>query len=147
MAIQVRIQGDKQLAAQLERLGIRVQDVLETACQAGAKVIEAKAETQAPGPYIDQETAKKTSKRVVVQVGPDKKHWYYQFAETGAAPHVIQGRRKKAVAFTGSGGPVVRRSVQHPGRSKRPFLRPAVDSNGPEIQQAVGNVLKSAVTP
>lgn len=141
--IGVRIKGDKELAAKLRKLGINVQQVLEAATTAAAVVIENAAEPAAPGPNLDHVTSEKSAKRVTVQVGPDEAHWYYRFAEFGAKPHP-EGK-KGPLAFVGENGPIVVGSVQHPGRSRAPFLRPAVDGHREEATAASGDVLRGAV--
>lgn len=142
MAIQVRIRGDKELVGKLKKLGISVSQVLEAATLAAAKVIEDAAEPLAPGPNIDHEVKKKTPTRVTVHVGPDADHWHYRFAEFGAGAHPISG----PLAFEGRAGPIVVGGVQHPGRGKAAFLRPAVDGYEEEARGALGDVLKAAVT-
>lgn len=139
--IRVRVHGGDALAIRLKQLGINTSKVLEVAVTAAAKVIEDAAEPMAPGPNIDHQTKERKPQSVTVAVGPDAKHWYYRFAEFGAGPHGISG----PLVFEGEGGEVVRMSVQHPGRAQAAFLRPAADTQGEKAQDAMGQVLKTAI--
>lgn len=141
----IRITGQEDLIRKLRQTGANVEAILEEAVHAAAQVINDAAEEQAPGPHIEQETTRKTPRRVVVGVGPDKKRWYYKFAEAGAGAHDIRAKKKKALSFEGQGGAVVVGGVRHPGQQARPFLRPAIDNNAGEATAAMGDRLKSAV--
>jgi hypothetical protein len=50
--------------------------------------------------------------------------------DKGSAPHVIHARRRKALAFLGSGGMVFRRAVNHPGNKPYRFLSTATIAAG-----------------
>jgi HK97 gp10 family phage protein len=142
-AVRVRIEGLEELRAQLRKLGREARAVLVQAAYAGAEEIRQEAEAKAPGPYIEKEKNPK-GKNTEILIGPDREHWYYLFAEMGTDPHEIKPRKKggkKALAFEG----LVRRSVNHPGSTARPFLRPAVDSAKGRATDAVGKVIKRVV--
>jgi len=105
-----------------------------------------------------------------VAIGPDKDHWYYRFAEFGVQAHGVkkrkrtrgeitarqrQGRaeyrnirrqfagRSPAMAFYVDGKLIFARKVR--GQPKKPFLRPAADSQGNAAIAAVGAVMKSEI--
>lgn len=124
----------EELRRKLGKLAASVQrEALGRALMAGGEVIEAAANAKAPGPNIHAEIDKElTPTLAAVSVGPDKRHWYYQFAETGAQPHEIGPKRRsqlKAIRFSGAQGDVFARVVSHPGAPARPFLRPAIVEN------------------
>ena len=52
---------------------------------------------------------------------------------------------KKALAFAGREGEVVRFHVGHPGMAANPFLRPALDSNRDAAVQATGDELRKGI--
>lgn len=139
MAMTIRVTGDDVIMRKLGRMGVAASDVLEAATVAAATVIQEAATSMAPGPHIGQETTSKARTRVTVAVGPVKAKWYYRFFETGTRPHTIRGN--PLLVFGG----VAVRSVNHPGMAARPFLRPALDTQGDEATQKAGQVLRSAV--
>ena len=141
--IELEFVGDKELMKKLKKLIGNTEDALALAVKTGANLLEEEAEALAPGPHIGQKQVYKSTKRVTRKIGPDKDHWYYQFFETGAQPHTIQGRPK--LVFPSSNGLVFVRVVHHPGMAPRPFLRPAFDSNKDEVRDKVGKVLKKAI--
>lgn len=138
---------DDVLAA-IKAAGLSPRSVLHKAILAAAKVVEDGAETNAPGPHIISELAKDAEQGAtfaVVNVGPDKAHWHYQFAETGAAPHEIKARKKAKLMFKGRRGTVRTTSVKHTGFPAKPFLRPALSNNKAAATAAAGQVFKNAV--
>lgn len=105
-----------------------------------------------------------------VAIGPDKEHWYYRFAEFGVQAHGVkkrkrtraeiqaryaQGRsayrrlkkqyanRSPAMRFWIGGKLIFARKVR--GQPKKPFLRPAADSQGDTAIKAVGVVMKREI--
>lgn len=135
--IQVTLEGGEELVAKLREMGIRVQDVLLPAMQAGAILVRDSASGQAPGPHIEMQTTKRTAKVVEVSVGPDRPHWYYRFFEFGTSAH----GPKRARLMIWEGGAARRVS----GIAARPFLRPAADSQGDAATDRVGQDFRSAV--
>ncbi len=102
-----------------------------------------------------------------VAIGPDKDHWYYRFAEFGVQAHGVKRKRTRGLqqALKGAATRQDRRAVRKSfagrtpamrfwingkliftrkvrGQPKKPFLRPAADSQGPTAIKAVGEVLK-----
>jgi len=147
MKITAKIEGDKELLEAFKRLKVDVAVVFEKAALAGAEEIRAAAQSKAPGPHIEVEIDEKQSTpgRRVVSIGPDKEHWFYQFFETGAGAHEIDGKSRQALAFVGREGAVVRKVVQHPGIGAAPFMRPAFDSRKDAAVARVGEMLKKAI--
>jgi len=135
--ITVRIENEEEVVAALLAAGLSVQDILQEAVLAGAKVIEAAANGAAPGPHVISELEGKRKDSVTVAVGPDEEHWYYIFAETGAAAHEESPKKAKAMKI----GEKFTMKVEHPGVKERPFLRPAVDENETGVEEATGAVI------
>lgn len=60
-----------------------------------------------------------------VTIGPDTP--YAAFVEFGTAPHVIEAKPGKTLAFRVGGQMIFRRRVNHPGTRAQPFVRPAFE--------------------
>lgn len=102
-----------------------------------------------------------------VAIGPDEDHWYYRFAEFGVKAHGVKKRKRTraeidarktqgrsayrslrrqfagktpSMVFTINGELIFAKKVR--GQPKKPFLRPAADSQGNAAIQAIGKVLK-----
>ena len=134
---------DTELLRDLKKMGVDVNEVLEAALAAGAKIIEDEANRRAPGPHITTGDFKKRGMSAEISVGPDDDHWYYRFFETGATPHGISGNR--LLRFLVGGDEVFARHVSHPGMAAKPFLRPAADENENQTRDAIGDKLKKAL--
>jgi len=144
--ITTRIEGADELKAKIERLKTKARGgILENAAKAGAEVIRDAAAADAPGPHVELELSASAEYAVEFSIGPDAAHWYYMFFETGAGRHAVTGNTKKAVAFQGSGGEVVRVVVDHPGIKAKPFLRPAIDGRRGEAVAVVGRHLRQGI--
>jgi hypothetical protein len=128
----------------------KMQEGVHVGLVAGAHLIEAQAKANCPvappnsenaSLYHDYYGALRDSIRVVltekagrvsasVRAGgqlPNGADVYYAhlIEYTGAAPHVIKGRNGQPITFNGKSY----ESIQHPGFSPHPFLRPALDAN------------------
>jgi len=147
MKISVDFKGDKELIAALRSMGTKVSATLVDAAEAGAEVIRSDAAGRAPGPHVTMQVTRRDAKRVQVDIGPDRDHWYYQFAETGSSPHRIKPNAKQALRFFAEGQGVIVRGVKHPGHSAKPFLRPAADENKERASSEVGRVIKNRALP
>lgn len=144
--IRVQLEGERELIQRLQRIGVSVGKIVEAATLAGAEVVRREASSRAPGPFIGAETTQRSGSQAVVDVGPDKKHWYYRFSESGSKSHIIRPKRKKALAFSGDHGErIVRRQVRHPGYPARPFLQPAMDAKRDEASKVMGDQFKKAL--
>lgn len=147
--VRIELIGDKELKEQIRQLGDRVQAINSKACRAAQVPILDEANALAPGPHIIALQSKLESNEnlAVVNIGPDKEHWYYQFDETGASAHEIKAGRSAGarLAFKGISGLVITRSVNHPGKSARPFLRPAMTHNREQAQKIAGQVFLAEI--
>ena len=141
--ITVKLEGEQELIDKLKRMGAGAERVLRGAVEAGAEIVRDDSSRQAPGPHVERETRRASPGRVEVAVGPDKPHWYYKFAETGAIPHTITGSPR--LAFPAGGRMIVVSAVHHPGMGARPFLRPALDKNRQEVVDTVGRLVRALV--
>lgn len=145
---EVEIDGTEDLIKDLKGLGVNVRKSLRGVMRAGARVIGDAAEAAAPkshvkGKKIAVAIVAATPDRVTAAVGPNKKHWYLRFAETGTSPHEIAGN--PFLRFFSGGQLLEVRMVQHPGSAARPFLRPAFDAQGDQAVQVVGESLRQVV--
>jgi HK97 gp10 family phage protein len=146
MASKTRVEliGDKELMEKIHKMGDLVRQANSKAARAGAEPIKEQANANAPGPHILalQSKINSTEDQAIVDIAPDKDHWYYQFLETGATAHEIKGN---PLAFEGENGPVITKSVHHPGIAARPFLRPAMANNRDEVQKIAGEVFLAEI--
>lgn len=134
--------GDKELHEKLSRLGDRVRAANDRAARAAEAPILAEALSGAPGPHVMALQSKRasTEDQAVVDIGPTKEKWFYQFFETGAMGHVIKAKKGKVLAFEGRKGLVVIGAVQHPGMKKKPFLKKAMTDNRDLATKIAGDV-------
>ncbi len=140
--IEVRLEGGEDLLKAIADADLSLRSVLRAATLAGGQVVANAAAGSAPGPGIVAEVMEASAAGVEVGIGPDKEHWYYKFAETGAAAHEILGT---PLSFDGREGMVRTASVSHPGMAARPFLRPAHDSTLSEQSAVLGARLREAL--
>jgi HK97 gp10 family phage protein len=130
--------------------------VQDAALQAGGDVLKDAANANAPGPHIIAEVAsgrtlKKKRKSAgvkgnsrVVAVGPDQKHWYYRYAESGAMPHDVSINDPGWLYFwkLGIWRPWARRAG---GIKKYAFLARAFEDKGDLAVQTMGKVLAEEI--
>ena len=141
----VELIGAEELGKKIHQLGDLVRQANSKAARAAEVPILDDANRNAPGPHILalQSKRESTEDLAVVDIGPDKDHYYYQFIETGATGHEIKG--KTILAFLGRKGLVITKSVQHPGMAARPFLRPAMTKNRDAAQKKAGEVFLAEI--
>lgn len=139
-----RVEGLEELIVILRKMGQAAGTVLTRATMAGAEVIAEEAKLHAPGPNIETMLERQEAHRCEVAIGPDREHWHYVFAETGARPHEISPGDVSALKLYPLGDVFASKLAgenQHPGFPARPFLRPAVDSKAEEAIGALAAVL------
>ena len=66
-------------------------------------------------------------------VAGNKDAYYAHMVEFGTARHYIKAKKHKSLFFAG----LAREVVDHPGATPAPFMRPALDSAGPQAIEAV----------
>ena len=142
---QIKLEGVDELRKKLDQLQSRVDDAMLDAARAGAKVIVDEANSNAPGPHVVMGNEQTQKDEASVDIGPDEGHWYYRFFETGATAHEIKAAKGSALAFEGSAGDVITRSVEHPGMPANPFLRPAMDSKQDAATTAAGEEFRREI--
>ena len=142
MSLQVVVLNESEVIAALDRAGIKPRMVLDKAVRAAAELVRAAAVPNAPGPSISTEKSDESgATSVTYDVGPDREHWYYRFAETGTQAHQVTPGEARALRIDDR---FVAR-VRHPGTAARPFLRPAIDENEQRAADAAGAVIRDAL--
>jgi hypothetical protein len=184
--ITANLQFDRASLSKLERALIELmrvadRETVDETLMSGAQVVKRAQIKLGPGPHIEIEFAKNinslkkgsASKKIkarigpesrYVMVGPDRKHWYYQFHETGVKPHGPKrkySRSQKAsrgLAKPESGKTANRRPMmswmengkrifakQVRGFAAKPFVEPSVTENQGEILRAMAAVLRDEI--
>lgn len=143
--LEFEVKGLKELMDSMRRLPQSLQDkALPRAVLAGAGVIRDEARRLCPkksGRLARSIVAKKVRKAtggVIYQVGP--KLFYGQMVEFGTGPHTIKAKKLGKVLKLGRWRNIYARSIEHPGASAKPFLRPAFDS---KYQAAIDKLRES----
>lgn len=132
---EVEITGGAELQKMLSDLPAKIEGrIFRGALRAGAKVIERKAKELAPvrtGKLRDSIKVSTRSRRgrisASIRAG-NKKSFYAQWVEFGTAKHFIKPKESKSLFFAG----VSKETVDHPGATAKPFMRPALDSSQDE---------------
>ena len=146
----INIKGGKELILALRGFPVKIErQVMQVALLDGAKVIAKEVRKNVPKDSGDLKRSikvlrgkdKKQKGQVAARVrAGDKKAFYAHMIEYGTAAHVIKGKKGNNLIFTASDGKSVNiRSVNHPGISAHPFMRPAIDTKEKEAVRAVGN--------
>lgn len=154
MADSTHVKGLSDLYAFMQALPVKVErNILRSALRAGTNEIKAEAQAQlaAHGNVKTGQLAKglKVSTRakggvVTATLKAKGKHAHiaHWIEFTGAAPHVIKGKKGGGLSFGGKAF----KAINHPGFKPRPFLRPALDSKAGAAVVAVGNAIKARLT-
>lgn len=143
--VELKIEGDKELVAILQRLGAGLMQAVQFATEDGAEVAKNEAIMRGPGPFIITKVGKVERGKAEVGIGPDRAHWYYVFFETGVDRHEIDGNMKKALRFDFGGEEVIVKRIKHPGMAAEPFLRPALEENQERIKAAMGETFREVI--
>ena len=145
--VRVQLIGDAELRDKLHRMGQNVQKANSKAARAAEVPVQVEATEGAHGPHIMalQSKRESTEALAVVDIGPDKEHWFYQFFETGAVAHPIKAKKARALAFEGRKGLVVIPAVQHPGIKKKPFLKKALRDNQDQVVEIAGKIFLAEI--
>jgi hypothetical protein len=146
--MKIVIEGGAEIEKLLEKIGDEVEreSVFRQAVSEGAQALVDYINPLAPGPHIGFEIESANAGGAEAAIGPDKEHWYYIFAETGAQPHEVGPDMRQALMFEGGEGKTfLRKATKHPGVGARPFLRPAVDRRHKAASDAVGKVIAKVI--
>jgi len=163
-----KVKGLDELAKSLHDFPDKLQNsIMRGAMRAGAKVLEAEAQKNAPVDKGDLKKSFKVSTRVkggVVTASVKNFDWKAHWAEYGTAAHWIsvkeedkpgrmtrRGYRKVSMKTLNKmlasgtlkiGAQFAGASVLHPGAKAQPYMRPALDKKATEAVVAVGNYMK-----
>ena len=142
----VSVKGLAELQKFLDTLPAKMeQNILRSALRAGANIVRDEARQNAPDKTGILKAGLKvsTSSRrgvVTAKVKATGKHAYIApWIEYGTAAHKITGKKGGLLSFGG----IFAKSVQHPGITAKPFMRPALDSQSQAAVVAVGNHIKN----
>lgn len=142
----VNIKGGKELMAFLSELPAKMErNIMRSALNQGAKVIQAEAKSNVPVDSGELRDSLKRSTRVrrgKVTAKVTSKLFYAHFVEFGTAAHRITGKDGGPLFF---GGKLVK-GANHPGSRPHPFLRPALDSKSNDAIRAVGAQINKRLT-
>lgn len=138
------VSGLREIDEALSTLPEKMQrNVMRAALRAGAKEIAQQAKQDAPKKTGKLADSVRVSSRIrygmpeaTVKAGgklKGKNIWYAVIVEKGAVPHEIAVRKGTMSLFIN--GKPAGKSVQHPGFSARPFMRPAMNA---KAKDAVG---------
>ena len=140
-------------------------DITKEALMAGAEVVKREMSAKARGSIAHSIKIQFPRNIGVpnVLIGPDKDHWYASFQEFGVSRHIIkpktrgirrgsafgtlrtssnlgQGDRYKRVLA--GDGQIFGTIIDHPGSSRKPFVRPAIDDHEAEVKTAMMAVIR-----
>lgn len=147
MTIEINVTGLKELAQFLDELPAKIQkNIMRGALRAGMKVVQEEAKSTAA--FADKTGqlraglkigTKSKGGAVTASLSAKGKHGYIaRFIEYGVKTHTIKAKNGGALAFGGG----VFQSVDHPGISPHPFLRPALDGQAQNAVIATAEYMK-----
>lgn len=152
--LDVKVMGLAELELALNQLPDKLaKNVARAALRAGAKPILEEARRLVPvrsGKLRDTlritTSMKGGTPRAFIKAGPGgtkkfKKIYYAHMIERGTAKHLIVAARGKMLPIAGG-----RKSVNHPGARKQPFMRPAADSQAAAAIDAFAAKLRERLT-
>ena len=139
---QAVITGESELMDRLNSMSDDLKkNITKEALMAGAKVVKREMSAKARGSIaqsIEIEFSDTTG-IPTIRIGPDKEHWYAAFQEFGAVPHTVKINSKQILS---DGGDFFGREIRHPGLTKKPFVRPAIDDHEAEVKTAMMAVIR-----
>lgn len=150
--VDVRIDGLAALEKALAELPEKLQrNVVRGGLRAGAKVIEQRAKDAVPvrsGKLRDSIRVSVRVKRGVPEAtiragGRDKGGAFYaHWVEFGTGAHLIKPKARKSLVVAS----ILRETVDHPGATAHPFMRPAMDAGAQEAVLAFGEYVRKRLT-
>jgi len=165
---QAVITGETELMNRLNSMADHLKkDITKEALMAGAEVVKREMSAKALGSTAQaiEIHFPQTTGVPRVLIGPDKDHWYAAFQEFGAVPHTIETKKRLPAGTRGNAFGTLRTSlnfnrgarlkrvlagngqvfgtvVNHPGVTKKPFIRPALDEHETEVKSAMMAVIR-----
>ncbi len=140
----IRVVGDLQLVADLQRLVRDITDDLETIVLEAVQPVVEEARSRSPrqsgdmADSIEAVTLEAKNNSVEIGVGPDDKYFYSIYAEMGTRSHPVRPSSRKAIEVAPG---TARAGAEHPGTGGRPFLRPALDENEDVVVSGIADGL------
>ena len=153
----LKVDGLKHLERKLRRLDDALAGrALEGATRDGAKVFRDDMRRRAPrsdrgsgsrghghaADYIDVESRQASRNEASFNIGPPRWGWYLVFAEFGARPHTITPDAASVLRMPGN---IFAQSVDHPGLTSRPWMRPAFDTRKGDAVRTVRSSLAARI--
>ena len=71
----------------------------------------------------------------------NKVAFYAHMVEYGTASHLIKPKDRKSLFLAG----VFKEAVQHPGATKKPFMRPAIDNKAQDAIETMADYLRDRI--
>jgi HK97 gp10 family phage protein len=146
MASEIEIKGLSELHKLLQDLPAKVEaNVLRGGIRAGSKVLEQAIKDNVPvrlGALRDSIKVKTTSRRGTVQAvitAGNVKAFYASWVEFGTAQHYIKPKNRKSLFFAG----LAKETVDHPGSTPKPYMRPALDENSTAAVDAMAEYIRN----
>jgi HK97 gp10 family phage protein len=143
------ISGGRELDQLLQTLPAKIErNIMRAALRAGAATILPEVKQRIPvATGALRDSARITTKFKKGQVSASVKvgnfvAWYAHLVEFGTQPHTITAAPGSALNVNGT----VTKSVEHPGVTGRPFMRPAADAKFAEAIQAVERKVRERLT-
>ncbi|MBA7579671.1 hypothetical protein ES695_05175 [Candidatus Atribacteria bacterium 1244-E10-H5-B2] len=114
----IKIEGGKELAENIRRLGIKIEEAITPGLDKGGEIVRVDASSRAPRRRgkLAADIVKSKVEKNEIKVGPGKDVWYGKFPELGTSR-----------------------------MSARPYLRPALDENKDEINEAIRKELSKVI--
>lgn len=146
---QSNITGGKELDELLKSLPLKIEkNILRSALRAGAVVLLAEARANVPRKSNALYKSLRVSTRlrkgqVTASVKAGNRVVYYaHMVEFGTRAHTEDPAGDATMVLGGS----LRRVINHPGATPRPFMRPAADTKFQEATRAITNTLRARLT-
>jgi len=157
------ISGLKELVEALNTLPLKIErNIMRAALRQGANVVAREARQNVSVRYGNLKRSIRTGTNKTptgvegyVKAGgrkgggkKEKSAFYAKFIEFGAAAHTIKaGKNKNLLVFIPKGMGLVGKkvmtySVNHPGTTAKPFLRPAMDARSSEAVAAIASKIR-----
>jgi hypothetical protein len=119
MAEQIKVEGFKELEAQLKKLK-KPRNIIRAATRAGAVAIKKQAIANLEPRHkkkvdIQQSRRESGPTQTTFNIGPKVDHWALAFLEWGAKPHEITPKTKQILSGDVGGEGFVAGRVMHPG--------------------------------
>lgn len=152
-----RVEGLAELQKMLDDLPANIEkNIMRGGLRAGAKVVQEEAQRVCPvgsGNLPKGETAgalrdsirismraRKGRVQAFIKAG-DKVAFYAHMVEYGTASHLIKPKDRKSLFLAG----VFKELVKHPGATKKPFMRPAIDNKAQDAIEAVADYVRERI--